>query len=284
MDIDCVELMCMEAEEERRAFPDPVLLKDERVMERLLKSEDRYLPSHPPFQFQKDVKPYMLKIVLSWMLEVSEEQKCEDDVFPLASNYMCRVLAVMQVPRRQLQLVGAVCLFIASKLKETTPLSAEKLVMYTDYSVQLAEITEMEMVVLFRLKWDLSAITPNDFLDQILDRLKPGDLKRIKRYAQTYIALCSTEFKFASMPPSLVSSASLATALRAIETEWSAEAVFARLQSITGIEADCLRHHQEQIEAEVVQFLTFNSSDKSSPPPKSDEGPTTPTDIRDIVY
>jgi len=50
------------------------------------------------------------------------------------------------------------------------------------------------MFVLGKLKWDISAVTPHDFLEQILSRL-PIDrrsFKVLKRHAQTFIALCAT--------------------------------------------------------------------------------------------
>ena len=59
------------------------------------------------------------------------------------------------------------------------------------------------MFVLGKLKWDISAVTPHDFLEQILSRL-PIDrrsFKVLKRHAQTFIALCATgENHFISFP------------------------------------------------------------------------------------
>ena len=51
----------------------------------------------------------------------------------------------------------------------------------------------MELLVLNKLKWDLSAITPHDFLEQILSRIPmETDLRNsIKRHAQIFIALCA---------------------------------------------------------------------------------------------
>jgi len=52
----------------------------------------------------------------------------------------------------------------------------------------------MELILLSKLKWDLSAVTPHDFLEQVLSRLcmdkERSDL--IKKHAQTFVALCST--------------------------------------------------------------------------------------------
>ena len=68
------------------------------------------------------------------------EQQCEDEVFPLSVNYLDRVLSVLTVRRSQLQLLAAVCMFIASKFKDTTPLSAHCLVVYTDCSINISEL------------------------------------------------------------------------------------------------------------------------------------------------
>ena len=71
-----------------------------------------------------------------------EEQQCEEDVFSLALSFLDRFLSLTtQVKRTRLQLLATACLFIASKLKETYPLSAEKLVIYTDYSITVHELT-----------------------------------------------------------------------------------------------------------------------------------------------
>lgn len=52
----------------------------------------------------------------------------------------------------------------------------------------------MELLVLSKLKWDLSAVTPHDFLEQILSRICPDQesCNVIKKHSQTFIALCST--------------------------------------------------------------------------------------------
>ena len=55
-------------------------------------------------------------------------------------NIMDRFLSVVRIRKSQLQLLGAVCLFLASKIRQTRPLSAQKLVSYTDYSITCEEL------------------------------------------------------------------------------------------------------------------------------------------------
>nr|CAI5858149.1 unnamed protein product [Callosobruchus analis] len=65
---------------------------------------------------------------------------CEDQVLPLAINIMDRFLCVCCIKRQQLQLLGATCLLIASKLRSTNLLPIDLLCAYTDYSVTTIHI------------------------------------------------------------------------------------------------------------------------------------------------
>lgn len=201
-----MELLCCEGPRVRYAYQDPILLQDDRVLRNLLTCEEKYIPSCRYFNIvQKEIEPHMRRMVTSWMLEVNmnsfpsfinrsppwpsnwlcfwdllwselfqvcEEQMCEEEVFPLAVNYLDRFLSVVPTRKCQLQLLGAVCMFIASKLKETSPLSAEKLCIYTDRSITCEELLVRHMITwvhsfLLESSWlrsnQFCAIIFNDF-------------------------------------------------------------------------------------------------------------------------
>lgn len=70
------------------------------------------------------------------------EENLEEEIFPLSVIYLDRFLSVSSLPirRTQLQLIGCVCLFIASKFKSSLPLKAENLVWFTANSITHDEL------------------------------------------------------------------------------------------------------------------------------------------------
>ena len=85
-------------------------------------------------------KANIKKYVSFVCLQVCEEQKCEDDVFLLSMNFLDRFLSIESILKTQLQLLGATCMYVASKLKGTIPLQASKLVIYTDNSITMDQL------------------------------------------------------------------------------------------------------------------------------------------------
>ncbi|CAG0900859.1 unnamed protein product, partial [Darwinula stevensoni] len=200
MALSAYELLCCEARAESgllHAHEDLIMLDDDRVLQNLLVTEENYIPPCSYFKcIQRDIKPHMRRIVADWMLEVCEEQACSEEVFVLAMNILDRFLCLVEIQKSQLQLLGAVCLFLASKLKETRPLSARALVIYTANSITLNQLLDWEILVLARLKWDLNAITAHDFVDYMVRKLPSSDAPdtpMVKRHARIFINLCATE-------------------------------------------------------------------------------------------
>ncbi|XP_076362945.1 G1/S-specific cyclin-D2-like [Tachypleus tridentatus] len=264
------ELLCFEKKVERKtctASPEPKLTSD-RVLQNLLQLEEKYCTTSSYFTcFQSDIKSYMRGKVTDWMWEVCEVEHCQQDVFPVAVNCMDRFLSVVKLKRTQLQLLGTVCLFLASKLRQVIPLSARKLCHYTDNSVTEEELVSWELLVLSRLKWDIYAVIPNDFLEPLLHRLPLNEeaRRKTKGHAEVLINMCSTEFIFSMYPPSMVAAASIGAAVQGLSRhhrEWlSSRELLTKLHHITGIEIDCLRHCSEQIEEMIASNIT--SSQKS---------------------
>ena len=68
------------------------------------------------------------------------EQRCQPEVFSLAMNFLDRFLSSVQILKSQLQLLGAVCILVASKVREPCPVPGQTLITYTDNSITAEEL------------------------------------------------------------------------------------------------------------------------------------------------
>ena len=152
---------------------------------------------------------------------------------------------------------------------------------------------DWEVLVLGKLKWDLAAVIAHDFLALILHRLSlPRDRQAlVKKHAQTFLALCATDYTFAMYPPSMIATGSIGAAVQGLGAcSTSGDELTELLAGITGTEVDCLRACQEQIEAALRESLRKAAQTSPSPAPKaprgsSSQGPSqtsTPTDVTAI--
>lgn len=293
-----MDLMCNEGctTSVQRTYLDNNLIKDERVLDRLLKLEDHYIPRCDYFKMvQEEIKPFMRKLVVTWMFEVCEESRCEDDVFPLAVNLFDRFLSVASIRKTHLQLLGTCCMFLASKLKETFPLTAENLVKYTDYSINLEELLNWEILVLNKLRWDIAAIVPNDFLEYLFSRIALPeciDKEYILKHCHTYIALCCIDFLFSNLnSPSMIAAAAICATFQNLRSKFGSAfpsnyELIQRLTEVTGVDEDCLVECQQRMEEVIRTHMNMNNSSNNNSDSKLDQEkqPVTPTDIQDITF
>ena len=78
---------------------DLYLLNDDRVLQNLLRNEERYMPATPDYfkYVQKEIKEDMRQKVVEWMYNVSianQESNLPIDAYALAVNFLDRFLAV----------------------------------------------------------------------------------------------------------------------------------------------------------------------------------------------
>ena len=126
-----------------KAIQDHSQIKDVRILQNLLRNEDRFLPEIPDYMKtlqSNNITADMRKTVANWMLEVIREQNSQAEVFCLSMNILDRFLSQTQIHRSQLQLLGAVCILIASKIREPCPIPGKSLIIYTDYSITAEEL------------------------------------------------------------------------------------------------------------------------------------------------
>ncbi|KAL7862591.1 hypothetical protein SRHO_G00115750, partial [Serrasalmus rhombeus] len=160
-------------------------------------------------------------------------------------------------------------------------------------------LQEWELVVLGKLKWNLAAVTPNDFIEHIVKKLPlPEDkLDLIRKHVQTFIALCATDFNFAMYPPSMIATGSVGAAICGLQLNSTDRSLWGDnltelLAKITNTEVDVLKACQEQIERVLMNSLREGRRQQHKQQ-QQDQGPrnkalddqdqsSTPTDVRDV--
>ena len=125
-----------------KALHDQSQLNDARVLQNLLRNEHRFSPEVKDYMrtVQSDITPHMRKLVADWMLGVVHEQNSQPEVFCVAMNLLDRFLCHCRIQKSQLQLLGAVCILIGSKIREPCPIPGKTLITYTDYSISAEEL------------------------------------------------------------------------------------------------------------------------------------------------
>ncbi|NXE47469.1 CCND2 protein, partial [Casuarius casuarius] len=280
-----MELLCCEVDPMRRALPDPNLLYDDRVLHNLLTIEERYLPQCSYFKcVQKDIQPFMRRMVATWMLEVCLWGR------PFPPRFSPRRGSPALHGRHSRTLPSLLFLLAPPIAMGWVGFFSGLLMVFFLF---FPPTQEWELVVLGKLKWNLAAVTPHDFIEHILRKLPlPKDkLLLIRKHAQTFIALCATDFNFAMYPPSMIATGSVGAAICGLqlddgESSLSGDSLTELLAKITNTDVDCLKACQEQIESVLVSNLrqVRQQQQQSNPSKTVDEldQASTPTDVRDI--
>ncbi|XP_034244982.1 G1/S-specific cyclin-D2-like [Thrips palmi] len=251
---------------------DAVIFEDLRVLHNLLELETVYVPECNYFVVvQKDILPYMRKVVSTWMLEVCEEQQCEDQVFPLAVNFLDRFLCACAISRKQLQLAAAVCLLLASKIRQCHALGVDLLCFYSDHSIVPDELRRWELLVLSKLHWNVTAVTGFDYVDHVLERVSwTRRNATVRRHAHTLVALCYTEPELIQTAPSLLATASICAAVRGLNLPWACTAV-SRACQLTRVSASAAErvvlHIERLVASEAAALVGGNGGMATDAPP-----------------
>ncbi|XP_063677841.1 G1/S-specific cyclin-D3-like [Bolinopsis microptera] len=208
----------------RRAAPDGCNIDDPKTLNNLIRVSKFYEPNPKYLELiqKNNFTIEMRKQLTEWMFEISDV--CEEGVLPHAVNLLDRYLSKATVvsPRDDLQVIGAVCLFLASKLRENQPLPVDRLCESGSFSYTSKQVRSWELRILNMLNWDTSAVLPHDLLDHFLHRLPiPDQVKsRVTYHARTLINMCCTEYMFLPHSSTMMATGCLYDAIFALGSKY----------------------------------------------------------------
>ncbi|CAH1779601.1 unnamed protein product [Owenia fusiformis] len=154
-----------------RHSPLPMLdwANHEEVWEVMLKKDELYVRDNQVLNRHPQLQGRMRAILLDWLIEVCEVYRLHRESFYLCIDFIDRYLGTQHnVQKHQLQLIGITCLFIAAKLEEIYPPKISEFAYVTDGACTESEILDQELVTLKALKWDLTPMTVNSWLNVYL--------------------------------------------------------------------------------------------------------------------
>eukprot|EP00928_Gymnodinium_smaydae_P079878 TRINITY_DN6370_c0_g1_i2.p1 TRINITY_DN6370_c0_g1~~TRINITY_DN6370_c0_g1_i2.p1 ORF type:complete len:483 (-),score=100.35 TRINITY_DN6370_c0_g1_i2:154-1602(-) len=198
---------------------------------RLFREEAALLPPANFLDAQTEVNAKMRGILVDWLVEVHMKYRLRPLTLYLTVNILDRYLALKQVQRRRLQLVGVVALLVATKFEEITPLEVRELAYICDNAYTKEDIIQMECVMLMALEFQICTPTAAHFLDRLHRSSQLAGDPVPKELARYVAELALTDARLARTVPSQLAAASTLLALELLgrEPRWpSALAQYSR--------------------------------------------------------
>ncbi|XP_045481886.1 G1/S-specific cyclin-E1 [Harmonia axyridis] len=213
--------------------------------------------------------PRMRAILLDWIMEVCEVYHLRRVTYYLGVDYFDRFLSIRpDVPKNQLQLVGVTCLFLAAKLEEIYPPRVTEFSYVCDGACSPDDILNCELLILNSLGWDLSLMTPSDWLNLYMqlhfkaDELTPQRIHReinkdflFPQYSGFQFTRASLLIDMMSLDPGFLRFSYSTVAAAAMYFMYGKQAAL----SVSGLTWDQLKHCAEYMA--VFYHVLQNSKD-----------------------
>ncbi|KAJ0041916.1 hypothetical protein Pint_18491 [Pistacia integerrima] len=132
---------------------------------KLVENENR---PHSYMYSQTEINEKMRAILVDWLIDVHQKFELSPETLYLTINIIDRFLAVKNVPRRELQLLGMGAMLIASKYEEIWAPEVNDLVCISDRAYSHQQILVMEKAILGKLEWTLTVPTHFVFLARFI--------------------------------------------------------------------------------------------------------------------
>lgn len=117
---------------------------------------------------QTDINEKMRAILVDWLIDVHQKFELSPETLYLTISIIDRFLAVKNVPRRELQLLGMGAMLIASKYEEIWAPEVNDLVCISDRAYSHQQVLLMEKAILGKLEWTLTVPTHYVFLARFI--------------------------------------------------------------------------------------------------------------------
>eukprot|EP00092_Neocalanus_flemingeri_P082203 GFUD01102865.1.p1 GENE.GFUD01102865.1~~GFUD01102865.1.p1 ORF type:complete len:404 (+),score=133.21 GFUD01102865.1:79-1290(+) len=175
---------------------------------------------------QTELLPKMRAVLIDWLVGVHLQFHLLQETLYTTVAILDRFLQVEvgAVSRNKLQLVGVAAMLVAAKYEEIYAPEVKDFVYITDRAYTEKDILRMEIRILSSLKFDLGRPLPLHFLRRAS---KAGGVEAATHTLAKYIVELSLGvYNLCDLPPSRLSAAALALAMRMLDPASSLESVW----------------------------------------------------------
>ena len=159
-----------------------------------------------------NINANMRAILFDWIVDVHLKYQYKTETLYLTFNLIDRYLEAVQVSRGSLQLVGVICLWIATKYgEEQRPIRDSVFICDSAYTKE--QMLEMERTILVQLEYRLTVPTQYDFLTRYIN---VGKLSvETKLIAYYFLEKSMIDIDMLVFKPSFLAAASILLAKKA---------------------------------------------------------------------
>ncbi|EDO39942.1 predicted protein [Nematostella vectensis] len=161
---------------------------------------------------QKELTISMRAILVDWLVEVQESFELYHETLYLGVRVLDNYLMRSYVERENLQLVGAVSLYIACKVEERHPPCLDDFLYICDDAYQQKAFVAMEKKILNSLEFNINMPIPYRFLRRFA-KVASADVKTLT-LSRFILETTLHHYKFIVHKPSFLAAACLRLALR----------------------------------------------------------------------
>lgn len=175
------------------------------------------LPIAPRYLDGSELNGRMRGILVDWLVQVHLRFHLLQETLYLTVAILDRFLAVQEVSRSKLQLVGVTAMLLASKYEEMYAPEINDFVYITDNAYTKSDIRKMECLILKKLDFNLGRPLPLHFLRR---NSKAGEVDAHKHTLAKYLMeLCLPDYDMVHYNPSQMAAAALCLSIRLLDAE-----------------------------------------------------------------
>jgi len=183
--------------------------------------------------------------VVDFMAEVCEEFALQTQTTGLAVTYFDRCMSAPVVADCPVELVGLVCILIASKFVETKVPAVNELCLISQNEYSRQEVKDTEIMLLHRLEWELHATTPHSFLEQLAVVFDVTDSPR--KRAEFFVDMSYYEYAALEFAPITVAASALLLSWKQLGLCERAQECRAELAALCNIDQPALVRCEETL-------------------------------------